>query len=647
MSNRILAGRYELLEKIGDGGMAVVYKARCRLLNRYVAIKILKPQFAKDLKFIENFRRESQAAASLSHPNIVNVYDVGREGNIHYIVMELIEGYILSDMIKENGAMGWRRSVEITKQIASALSFAHKNHIIHRDVKPHNILITPDGTAKITDFGIARALNSATIVENTGTVMGSVHYFSPEQARGTYVDEKSDIYSLGIVLYEMLTGRVPFDAENPVAVALKHINEPMVPPSKLVQGIPPEVEAVGMKATDKIQVNRYASAGDMLRALEDAEFSINMSNSATLPGAAEPYETNKDDDAGHAIVLHYEDKELSAADNKKKNGEKKKPINKMTALAIAAALLLALPLSYFVASGLLGISFGGKSFDAPDLKGMTIEDAEDEVTKYDLTIEEEDQVFSYDYEEGEIASQSPKAGSSIKKGSVIRVSVSKGMKEGTVPNIEGKDFDSAVKVLEKYGFRQGDVTNEPSTLPKDIVISQSPKGGDEASPGTYVKIVVSSGSAVKAGVVPKIVGMTVDEAKEALEKAGLKPGTPTYGTSETYAKNEVMWQQYAADTELKEGDTVDFKVSRGSASSASQIPLVLDYSEAPNSVVWVTVTISDESGTHNAVTRVQRLRDDPADTIMLSGVGAGTVTVIFDDQIYMKKNVNFDTGELY
>jgi serine/threonine protein kinase len=211
MSSRTLAERYELLEKIGDGGMAVVYKGRDRLLNRLVAIKILKPDYTKDHKFIESFRRESQAAASLSHPNIVNTYDVGREGNINYIVMELIEGQTLSEIIKEQGALKIWDAISITKQIASALGHAHKNHIIHRDIKPHNILMTKDRTAKIADFGIAKAINTGTIVGNTGTVMGSVHYFSPEQARGGYVDEKSDIYSLGIVLFEMLTGSVPFD----------------------------------------------------------------------------------------------------------------------------------------------------------------------------------------------------------------------------------------------------------------------------------------------------------------------------------------------------------------------------------------------------------------------------------------------------
>ena len=235
MSTRVLAGRYELLERIGSGGMAVVYKARDRMLNRYVAIKILKPEYTKDIKFIENFRRESQAAAGLSHPNVVVVYDVGREGNVHYIAMELVEGEPLSDLIEREAPLDYHRVIEITKQIASALSFAHKHQIIHRDVKPHNIMMTEDGqTAKITDFGIAKAVNSSTLVGNTGTVMGSVHYFSPEQARGGYVDEKSDIYSLGIVMYEMLTGKVPFDGENPVSVALMHINNESVLPSELV-----------------------------------------------------------------------------------------------------------------------------------------------------------------------------------------------------------------------------------------------------------------------------------------------------------------------------------------------------------------------------------------------------------------------------
>ncbi|MDR2770661.1 MAG: protein kinase, partial [Clostridiales Family XIII bacterium] len=273
MSERALGGRYEIIEKIGDGGMAVVYKGRDRLLNRFVAIKVLRPEYTKDFAFVDSFRRESQAAARLNHPNIVNVYDVGKEENIHYIVMELVEGQTLSDLIDAEAPLDYRRAISIAKQIASALSMAHRNNIIHRDVKPHNILIMPDGSAKITDFGIARAVTDTTLVKGGGEgIMGSVHYFSPEQARGGYVDEKSDIYSLGIVLYEMLTGKVPFDAENPVAVAVMHMNDKPTPPSQLASGVPPGLEQIVMKAVEKYQINRFKSADDMYEALDNVNF---------------------------------------------------------------------------------------------------------------------------------------------------------------------------------------------------------------------------------------------------------------------------------------------------------------------------------------------------------------------------------------
>ncbi|WP_417080574.1 protein kinase domain-containing protein, partial [Mobilibacterium timonense] len=286
MSSRLLAGRYELIQKIGDGGMAVVYKAKDKLLNRYIAIKILRPEFTKDEVFVENFKRESQAAAKLSHPNIVGVYDVGKEGNINYIVMELVDGRPLSDIIAEEAPMDYRTVINIARQVASALSVAHKNKIIHRDVKPHNILMTKDGVAKLADFGIAKAVNDATL--STGSkVIGSIHYFSPEQARGNYVDERSDIYSLGIVMYEMITGRVPFDGDNPVTVALKHINEDVIPPSEFVSGIPPALERCIMKCTDKFQTNRYSSADELIEELDNIEFVTKMVGESALNKAME------------------------------------------------------------------------------------------------------------------------------------------------------------------------------------------------------------------------------------------------------------------------------------------------------------------------------------------------------------------------
>ena len=300
MSSKVIVGRYELLEKIGDGGMAVVYKAKDRLLNRQVAVKILKPEYTNDEKFINHFRRESHAAASLSHPNIVSIFDVGREGNINYIVMELVEGKPLSKIIRDEAPLNYNRVIDYSKQIASGLSAAHKHGIIHRDVKPHNILVNEDGIAKIADFGIAKAISTTTIVDGTNeTVMGSVHYFSPEQARGGYVDEKSDIYSLGIVMYEMLTGEVPFDADNPVTVALMHINDPITPPSKLVEGIPPGLERIVLKATDKYQSNRFKSAEEVIDALNNLDLvsrvvgtTMFMGGEITPPPVHDPYEQN-------------------------------------------------------------------------------------------------------------------------------------------------------------------------------------------------------------------------------------------------------------------------------------------------------------------------------------------------------------------
>ena len=654
--SRILAGRYELTEKIGEGGMAVVYKGRDRLLNRYVAIKILKPEFARDAKFIESFRRESQAAASLSHPNIVNIYDVGREGNIHYIVMELIEGSILSDLIKQHGALDWKRAVEITKQIARALSFAHANHIIHRDVKPHNIMITQSGTAKITDFGIAKVLSSSNVGENTGTVMGSVHYFSPEQARGGYIDEKSDIYSLGIVLYEMLTGKVPFDGENPVAVALMHINDAMTPPRELNPEIPLSVEAVVMKATDKIQINRYATADEMLKALDDAEFTEMIGNRSVPGGISETdTETEIDDNAetqendGDAEATDM----IGGAGKKKGKGSKSgkdKGNRKILILAVVAALIVALPLSYGVVA-LVGNfaegGFGGKGFENPDFRGLTLEQAEERAAEYGLEIKEGDSVFSSEYEEGQISSQTPDVKAKVKKGNTVTVNVSKGAKEGTVPKIEGQTHESAILILEKYNFKVGEVTTKPSDQPEGIVLSQNPAAGEEARPGSSVSFEVSSGREEGQAIMPLLVGTDIDTAKTMLEENGLKPGNVTYERSTSYAKNQVIWQQYTAEDIVPEGTSVDLKVSSGDEDPEPvDISLYIDYSAAEDSVFWLTVTVSDEQGTHNMITREQRIKEDGGETVVLTGTGSGSVTVIFNNEVVQRANVNFNTGEI-
>ncbi len=563
MSNKVLAGRYELFERIGEGGMSVVYKAKDRLLNRFVAIKILKPQFINDSKFIDSFRRESQAAASLSHPNIVNIYDVGREGNIHYIVMELIEGKTLSDYIKEHGAMSYPKVIALSKQIAAALAFAHKNHIIHRDVKPHNIMITPNGTAKITDFGIAKAVNAATIVDNTDGIIGSVHYFSPEQARGGYVDEKSDIYSLGIVMYEMLTGRVPFDGDNPVNIALMHINGEMIPPSRLVEGVPPALEHIIMKCTDKYPINRYASADELIEALNNLEFVGSVvGDSVLMGGAAGAKRQQVREGNGPMVETDYddgddydEDRDDDRDDRRGGMDRKKKRLIIIIAAAVAA-VIAGLAIAFALGA------FGGEEIETPVFKNMTLEQAEKAAAEYDLKIREGDMVISEDVEKGLIVSQDPEPGTMIKTGSTVTVNISNGLGDGDVPDLKGMMQDDLSEYLEAAGFTLGNVTEKASEEEKGTVIDQDPEPGSTAEKGSAIDVVVSDGSLAKAEM-PYLVGQTLSDAQTLLLNAGLQVGEISYDYSNTYADGEVMWQQYDANAQLEKGTKVRIRVSRG------------------------------------------------------------------------------------
>jgi len=416
MGNRLLSGRYELLEKIGEGGMAVVYKAKDKLLNRFIAVKILRPEFTKDASFVENFKRESQSAAGLSHPNIVGVYDVGKEGNINYIVMELVEGKTLSEVITEEAPMDYKKVIGITKQLASALKLAHSNNIIHRDVKPHNILITNEGVAKLADFGIAKAVNDATLSTNN-SIIGSVHYFSPEQARGNYVDERSDIYSLGIVMYEMLTGKVPFDADNPVSIALKHINDEIEAPTQLVEGIPPALERTVLKATDKYQTNRYKSADELIEELDNIEFVTRVVGNSVFLAASEKVEQSRNN-------TEEEVEEGSKEETKRKKslsnfGEGKKKRNIIIAVVVAICLI---PIGYLVTTMLVEAN---SLVLVPDLTNLSYDEAKTELESLGLEIETGDEMYSSDVEEGKIAGHDPKSGEEVKKGMMITVNIRK------------------------------------------------------------------------------------------------------------------------------------------------------------------------------------------------------------------------------
>lgn len=560
MSSRLLSGRYELLEKIGDGGMAVVYKGKDRLLNRFIAIKILRPEFTKDPSFVENFKRESQAAAGLSHPNIVSVYDVGKEGNINYIVMELVEGRNLSDIIADEAPMDYKTVINLSKQVASALRLAHKNKIIHRDVKPHNIMVTPDGVAKLADFGIAKAVNDATLSTNS-KVIGSVHYFSPEQARGNYVDERSDIYSLGIVMYEMLTGKVPFDGDNPVSIALKHINEEIVPPHEYVDGIPPALERAILKATNKFQTNRFNSADELIEELDNIEFVTKVVGNSIFTEASNEVARKRSD-------IDNDDEDSSDFKRKRKKKNKKKYGNsnrkkKIMVGAACAAAILVMSLAIAAATGAFS-----KKAKVPDLSDMTYKEAEKAADDAGFKLEKGKSVYSSEITEGHIVDQNPAGGKEVKKGSTIKVNLSKGSKDGTVPNIVGQNYKNIDKKLKKAGYKLGIVKEETSTKPEGTILSQDPVAGSNAEKGTKINVTVSDGKGKEKGTVPTITGKSLEEAKSAIANAGFKIGNITYDESNVYGNGYVMWQQYAANTSLERGTTIDIEVSKGAPSSS-------------------------------------------------------------------------------
>ena len=671
MGSRILAGRYELLEKIGEGGMAVVFKARDRLLSRFVAIKILRPEYTKDMMFIESFRRESLIAAGLVHPNIVNVYDVGKEGNIYYIVMELIEGRPLSEIIKEEGALDPYRAADIAKQVASALSMAHKHQLIHRDVKPHNIMITADGVAKITDFGIAKAVNNETLVgEQKEAVMGSVHYFSPEQARGAYVDEKSDIYSLGIVLYEMLTGKVPFDGETAVAVAVKHMNEEMVPPSKLNPAIPQDLEDIVMKATNKLRTGRYRSADEMITALNFVKFSKRSQQSA---------------EAGSITRSARTDAHSAAEDGADGETDEDKPrrFNWAWVVLILAALALAVPASGLV-KGLLGgkpaeeqqeIKPGDK-LEAPNIVGKSLEEAIAQLEAQGLKIEVDLELQSSEHAAGTILSQTPDAGASIKSGQTIKVNISRGVVNGEVPSVIGKSVSNARTTIETYHFTVGSITQEISeTVPRGCVISQSPVAGTPMEAGSVVNLVVSHGSQQEVSLSQfNVEGMSLDAAKKAIEDLGLVLGEVTPLEDANLPEDTVISQSPTPGMPLNEGDTIDLVVSAVPAvvedpedpenpegpenpddpgqnpgqtedpAASSAVSVWIDYSPAVNGELIMTVTVSDADGAYTPYNQVPRSKTNEGETITVHGRGEGKILVFFDNALVYEYDVNFDTG---
>ena len=535
----------------------------------------MRPEFTQDEQFLDSFKRESQAAAGLQHPNIVSIYDVGRTGNINFIVMELVDGRPLSDFIKEKGHLDYKTTIDIAKQMASALSIAHKHQIIHRDVKPHNIMITSDGVAKLTDFGIARAVSNATMVADTSKIIGSVHYFSPEQARGAYVDERSDIYSLGIVMFEMLTGRVPFDGETPVEVALKHINEDVPSPAKLVPGIPPALDKVVLKATDKYQTERYKSADEMLEALKNVEFVTQMVGDRVFAGEKDnklrqdenvvaPVNNKREDREQEMVVVPANSRKPKS---KTDDSKKKKKIAIIIGISAAAILIL---FGILYVSGIIGGS--GKEVVVPDVKGMSYSEAKEVLEEKGLKIEKADEpIASQKIEKGKIVSQTPSKNSKVKKGRTVRVILSAGNAELKVPDLKGLSYNEAKTLLSEMGLQisKGDEVDSDS-ISEGLIASQYPAAKTKVDKGDIITVNISRGK--KDAVIPKLVGTkftSENDISEILSKYGYKLGKVSY--EESYeTPGTIIKQSPDAGTTAEKKTTVDIVISK--AKSKATVP---------------------------------------------------------------------------
>lgn len=607
----IIQNRYEIIEEVGSGGMSVVYKAKCHVLNRFVAIKVLKLEFSDDKSFVNKFRIEAQSAAGLSHPNIVNVFDVGEENGYHYIVMELVEGITLKEYIQQNGRLPYPTALDFITQICAGIEVAHENNTIHRDIKPQNIIVSRNGTLKVTDFGIAKAATSNTIASSA---MGSVHYISPEQARGGYSDERSDIYSLGITMYEMLTGRVPFEGENNVTVALMHIQSEMIPPREYYPDIPIGIEKIVMKATQKKPERRYLTVNALLADLHriamdpnaevgvvgvmmsssaptiqisEEEMAVIKTSAMSQPEGISMFPVNRPnselEEANAALESLYNEEDYADSyeeDTDSYDDEKSSDIDPkmekiITIGAIAATVIIAIIIIAAITSIMGGLkpkepttteiastTEEPKPLEMPNVTGYTEEKALEmlEEAKISYDIERE---YSSTFEAGVVMNQSILGGEEVEEGDRVKLVISKGVEEVDVPSVVGKTAEEAKQTLLNAGFQVTEDEEYSEDVKEGLVISQTPEGATKAEKGSIITIVVSKGEEVKVAKVPNLKKKTITEAEEMLSEVNLKLGNVTQEYSDSIAEGKVISQSVDAGLEVKEGTEVDITISKG------------------------------------------------------------------------------------
>jgi eukaryotic-like serine/threonine-protein kinase len=603
MIGKRISGRYRILETIGGGGMANVYKAHDAILNRNVAVKVLRPQFSDDDEFIRRFRREAQAATSLSHPNVVSIYDVGEENNLYYIVMEYVDGLTLKQLIQQRGSLPLEEMVNIMLQISSAIAHAHANHIVHRDIKPHNILISEKGEAKVTDFGIARAMTSATIT-HTNSVMGSVHYLSPEQARGGMVNEKSDIYSLGIVLYEMVTGRVPFSGDTAVSIAIKHLQTEVPSPRKFNPTIPQSIENIILKATAKDPFHRYANVSEL---------------EADLHTALDPARINEEkfliphdnDDVTKAIPIikenhllgeDFDQTKIVKQSNQSQEPENKKPKKKkwVTIVLITVFLLITSIIAAFaLVPKLLHVD---EVMIPEELVGMEYEEVQEILEKLGLTVEK-DTMTNDEIPEGHVIRTNPEGGRTVKVNTLVKVFVSEGKEKVEMIDVKEMEIELAKRTLVRLGFLEENIreTEEESDIDENTVINQFPAAGEMVVPGDTI-VTLTYSIPVKFSL-DNLHGLSRNEVIDYLTKQGLSMVFQD-DYSDRIHEDHVIEQKPPWGTIVQKGDSVTVVFSLGPEPEPEPEPIstfiefeveVSSEDEMAGRVYPVTITYKDSN----------------------------------------------------
>ena len=653
---KMLDNRYEILERIGTGGMAIVYKAKCHRLNRLVAIKILKSDLAQNEEFRRRFNAESQAVAQLSHPNIVSVYDVSRGGDMEYIVMELIDGITLKQYMEKRGQLNWRESLHFITQIMRGLSHAHSRGIIHRDIKPQNIMVLRDGSVKVADFGIACLADSAQTL--TQEALGSVHYISPEQARGDRPDARSDIYSSGVVLYEMLTGRLPFEGESAVSVAIQHLSSIPLAPREINPDIPEQLELICMKAMAPDLEHRYQSADAMIADLEafrknpEVEMKFDLSDLRPEEND-EPTRTIRTMPS-HTVTIpvhqperNYPRRERDEDEEPRRAGSGKRGVlvSAVTVAAVAVVIVLFKTILGSFAPAVVD------QYQVPDLYNMTIEEAEDDPRIEGVfEIQKAGSEFSADVPEGHILRQDPKK-EETRKGSqlVIQVWVSAGEETGEVPDLENKSEQDARILLEKLNKEYNleltvEAPEELKQFSEEItegyVIKTEPAQGEILKKGDTVKLILSKGPDIKPVTVLPFVGMSIDSVLSQLESYKLTCDAADVEVVDSDKPGgTIVWQSPASGETVPEWTTIKFRVSAGLASSA--LPIMVDIPQNGKDIVKVEIYVGDEPNPQYSETVYEA---DGAVSTTLYGTGRKMVKVYFDGVLDQKQSYERSFG---